>query len=427
MNPDNRPTVALEWRRNWTVALAAAMGYSAAGLQGYGFGPFVVPLEQEFGWSRAQVMIGLTISGIFSLALSILVGMAIDRLGARRIGMMGLTLKCGGFALLATATGSLLNWSLLWAVVSLGVILVQANVWTSAIAARFDKGRGFAMAVALAGSSLTAALAPVIASLLMADHGWRFAMAGIGAIWFAVAFPLVFLLFRGRGTSGTVAAPAASAGSPAAELPGLTMREAIRLRAFWFIAGGNFVFTFYTMALAPNLVPLLGEKGASLQAAAQIASLVGIVSLIARLTGGFLLDRFPPNVVATVIFLLPVAGCGLMLIDSPSYLILAVAVASFGATIGAEHDVIFYMTSRHMGLKSFGALLGAILTASSVAAIIAPVVVGWIHDRTGSYDTVLVILMALMAVASLGMAFMGKPRHDWSLPAGPGEADGVAR
>lgn len=406
---------AAEWRKYWLVPLGAAMGYSAMGLQAYAVGPFVAPLEQEFGWSRAEVMLGLTISNLIGVFCNFAVGLMIDRLGPRRVGLTGLVVKCGAFALLATATGALLNWALLWVLVAFGAMLVQANIWTSAVASRFDKGRGFAIAVALTGSSVTAALAPLIATTLMADHGWRVAIAGTALSWLVVTFPLAFLFFRGK-QDEVVRQSKEEAAAHAASLPGVTLKEGLRMPAFWRITAANFAFAFYTLSLSPNLIPLLGEKGLSVAAAAGIASLIGVVGLVARLSAGYLLDRFSANVVATCIFLMPVGGCALMLMDAPGYVLLAIAVASFGATIGAEYDVVFYLVSRHLGLKAFGALLGALLTAGAMAGAIAPVAAGWIHDTTGSYDTLLWILMGMMLLSALAMATMGKPKHDWGLP-----------
>jgi nitrate/nitrite transporter NarK len=141
--------------------------------------------------------------------------------------------------------------------------------------------------------------------------------------------------------------------------------------------------------------------------------LLGVVGLIARMSAGYLLDKLPANLVATAIFLLPVAGCGLLLLAEPSYLVLVIAVASFGATIGAEYDVVFYMTSRHFGLKSFGALLGVILTFGSMAGALGPLTAGWLHDRFGNYDGLLVVLMTMMALSALAMATLGAPKQRW--------------
>lgn len=410
MTAQREQTAAAEWRRHWMVPLAGMVGYSAAGLQAYAFGAFVPSIEASFGWTRAQVMSGLTISGLVGVAINFLVGMAIDRFGPRAVGMTGLLCKCGGFALLATATGALFNWSLLWLVVATGVALINANVWTSSVAASFDRSRGLAIALTLTGSSVAAMIVPLLATSLLAAYGWRTAISMTGLIWLAATLPVVFFLFPNPRKAAVPTAPE----DQGADLPGHSLREGLRTAAFWRITAANFSFAFYTLALAPNLLPLLTEKGTSMAVAAQIAALLGVVGLIARLSAGYLLDKFPANLVATVIFLLPVAGGALLLFAEPSYLVLLVAVASFGATIGAEYDIVFYMTSRHFGLKSFGALLGVILTFGSLAGALGPLTAGWLHDRMGNYDGLLIVLMTLMGLSAVAMATMGRPKRDWS-------------
>lgn len=403
-----------EWRRHGIVPVAAAIGYSTMAIQTYGVGPFVAPLEQEFGWSRAEIMIGLTISNTFGVLFNFAVGVLADRFGPRRVGLSGVVVKTGAIALLATATGTVLNWSLLWVLVAIGAVLAQANVWASAVASRFDRGRGLALAVTLSGSSFCAAIVPVLATWLIGAYGWRVAFVGTALAWLLVAFPVVFLFFRGR--QDELGAPRTREERAAvAALPGATIREGLRMAAFWRLIVAAFAFAFYTLAISPNLVPLLMEKGETAITAAQIAALMGVVGIIARISAGFLLDHFSANLLGTFVFVLPVAGCALMLVDAPGYLILALAVASFGVTIGAEYDVVFYLTSRHFGLRSFASLMGGLLTAGALGGATAPVIAGWMHDRFGGYDELLILLMALMGSGALAIATMGRPKQDWGV------------
>lgn len=402
-----------EWRRYGIVPIAAAMGYSTMAIQTYGVGPFVSSLEAEFGWSRAEVMIGLTISNTFGVLLNFAVGVMADRFGPRRVALSGVVVKTAAIALLATATGTLLNWSLLWVLVAIGAVLAQANVWASAVASRFDKGRGLALAVTLSGSSFCAAIVPVLATWLIGAYGWRVAFVGVAAAWLVVVLPIVFLFFHGRQDEQRRMSKAER--TPVAALPGVTVAEGMRMVAFWRLVVAAFAFASYTMAIAPNLVPLLTEKGETALVAAQLAALMGVVGIVARLTAGALLDHFSARILGVVVFLLPVIGCGLMLGDAPGYLVLAVAVASFGITIGAEYDVVFYLVSRHFGLKSFAAMMGGLLTAGAFGGAVAPIVAGWLHDRFGGYDEMLILLMGLMGAGALAIATIGRPKQDWGV------------
>lgn len=396
-----------EWRAHWPLPVAAMLGYTALGLQSFGFGPFVSHVEQEFGWRRSEVMIGLSLSAAMGVLLNVVVGMIVDRIGPRRVGLTGLLVKTGSFALLATATGSLLNWSLLWLLVAVGVALVQSTIWTSAVAARFDKSRGLAMAVALSGVPLTAAVAPVIATWLIDGYGWRAGFVGVAAVWLAVTFPAVFFLFRGAHDPG-VDEPT----NAVASAPGMSLREGVRTPAFFRLLISFGAFSLYNLAMAGSLIPLLGEKGVGGMQAAAIASLLGIVGIVSRLSVGFLLDRFPPPLLGFLTQFAPVIGCAILLLDAPSVLLLSLAVISFGIATGAEMDVAAYITTRQFGLRSFAALFGALITFGALNSAIGPYLAGQLYDHTGTYDAMLIGIMVLMTLGALAVLTIGKPSRD---------------
>ena len=412
MKMDRRGSALAEWRNYWWLPVAATIGYSTIGLQSYGIGPFVAHIEQEFGWSRAEVMIGLSLSNAVGIFLNILVGMVVDRFGPRRVALTGLVVKTAAYAALGTATASLIHWSLLWVGIAIGVVLVQSTVWTAAIATRFDHSRGFAFAVTLSGSALTATICPLLATWLITDYGWRLAFAGVAGFWFLATFPVAFLFFRGardvsrKGEEKVSATPM--------DVPGLTLREGMRTGAFARLLISFGTFSFYSMAMAANLVPLLMEAGQNASSAARIAALMGIVGIIARLSIGFLLDRLPGNLIGGFSQMLPVLGCALLLADVPGTWPLIFAVATFGFATGAEMDVTLYLASRHFGLRSFAALFGAVITIGALAAAIGPVVAGWLHDLTGNYDGLLISTMILMTIGALAIATTRKPPEEFA-------------
>jgi nitrate/nitrite transporter NarK len=402
-----RPGALVEWRHYWPLAMAAMIGYSTIGLQSYGISPFVASLEQEFGWSRSDVMIGVSVSNAAGIFLNIIIGMIVDRFGSRRVALTGLLVKTGAFALLATATGAVLNWTFLWLIVAVGVVLVQSTVWMRALAKFFDKSRGFAFAVALSGTSIMAMILPPYATWLIQTYGWRAGFVAVAASWAVVTLPIVFLFFReDRGPQAAAAAAAAAAGPGA--VPGLTFKQGLRTRAFWLLVISFGCFSFFSMTVATNLVPLLAETGISTMEAAGIASIIGFVGIVVRLSVGFLLDRLPGNVIGTITLLMPVLGAGILLVDAPSAILLSLAVAAFGAAIGAEMDVALYLATRHFGLKAFASLFNAVITFGAMMAAIGPFVGGKLHDLTGNYDALLMTIMVLMTIGALAMALIGR-------------------
>lgn len=404
---------ASEWRSYGYLPLVAALGYATSVIHVYSMGPFFEPLQQAFGWSRGQISLGLSVSSFISAVFCIPLGMLVDRIGPRRIGLIGVLLMTGAFALLSTSSGSLTNWLVLWTLLAIATVGVQATVWTSAVNSRFEKSRGLALAITLSGASLSAALFPLIATWLITNHGWRMGFAGLAGFWAAIVLPILLLFFRGArdrgGKTGTT--PAARA------LMGLTLSEGLRSIALHKLLLAAGLFSFTAVGTLVHFVPILTGAGVPRMEAAGIAGLIGIFSIIGRLGTGFLLDRFRAQQVGACVFLLPVIGLSLLLIDATNPLHQMLAAASIGLTLGAEVDVIAYLAAKYFGLRNFGALYGALVMALSLGTAVGPLLAGTIFDRAGSYAPFLMLDIGLMALSALALLSLGPPPAQLAPPA----------
>ena len=81
---------AAEWRSHWPVVLSGMIGMSFYAMLTYHFGLFIEPLQKEFGWDRASISLGLTIYTMSAVLLGPVIGALIDRIGSRKIGIIGL-------------------------------------------------------------------------------------------------------------------------------------------------------------------------------------------------------------------------------------------------------------------------------------------------------------------------------------------------
>jgi MFS family permease len=420
---------AQEWRGYWYLPLIAALGYATSVIHVYAIGPFIEPLQTEFGWSRAQISFGLTISSFISAVFCIPVGMLVDRIGPRRIGLVGVLLMTGAFALLGTTTGGKANWALLWGVIAFATLGVQATVWTSAVNSRFEKSRGLALAITLSGASISAALFPVLATWLIAAYGWRMGFTGLGALWAMLVFPFLLFFFRGAQdqlrdqlkSRTVVAAP-----EVARVLTGLTIGEGLRTPALYKLLLAAGLFSFTAVGTLVHFVPILTGAGVPRLEAAGIASLIGIFSIIGRLGTGFLLDRFRAQHIGALAFMLPVIGLSLLLLDSGNPLYQMTAAATIGLTLGAEVDVIAYLAAKYFGLRNFGALYGAMVMALSLGTSFGPLSAGAIFDSFGSYTPFLTLNIALMAFSALALLSLGPAPAHAAAPAPAGVADAAA-
>lgn len=394
-------TAAAEWRAYYSLPIAAALGYATSVIHIYGLGPYIEPISEEFGWSRTQTTSGLTVATLVQAVMSIPIGMAVDRMGPRLLGVIGALLTAAAFAALGTATGTEANWVFLWLLMAAATLPVQATVWTSAVASRFEASRGMAFAVTLCGASIATGLFPYLGTMLIAEFGWKRAMAYEAAIWIAIAWPVLFFCFRGahdRQGNGEKAAPERKEASGSGFLEGLKSSIYQRLLV------ASLLFTFTILGLVVHFVPILTSGGIDKVEAAGIAALVGLFSIIGRLGTGMLLDRFPGSLVGAGVFLLPVAGALVLIGTGMSATGAMVAAVFIGLTLGAEIDVIVYLTTRYFGLKAFGALYGGLLAALSIGTALGPLGAAKIFDVEGSYTPFLWLTVAFMLASSLALA-----------------------
>ena len=400
----SKNTIA-EWRSFWFLPFAAALGYSTSVIHVYSLGPFIEPLQQAFGWSRAQASLGISISSLISAIFCIPIGMLVDRVGPRRVGLVGVLLMLSAFALLGTTTGGMANWVLLWVIVACATLWVQATVWTSAVASRFESSRGIAFAITLSGASLSATVFPLLVTWLIGTYGWRTAFTAMGGIWAALVFPVLFLCFRGAQDVLRKQGPAAI--GSAKILKGLTLSEGLRSPKLYKLLLASGLFSFTAIGALVHFVPILTDSGATPLAAAGVASLIGIFSIIGRLGTGLLLDKFPGHLVGAAAFMLPIISAVLLLFAGSDPVSQSIAAAALGLTVGSEVDVIAFLAAKHFGLKNFGALYGALVMALSMGTAFGPLTAGFVFDYNGSYAPFLMLAMVLMAVSAIALVSLG--------------------
>lgn len=399
-----------EWERYWTLPIAAALGYATSVIHIYGLSPYVVPVSEDFGWSRSTVTIGLTIATLIQALFGVPIGMLVDRIGPRPLGVIGIALTCAAFATIGMASnGSELQWYGLWVVMAFATLPVQATIWTAAVATRFEESRGLAFAITLCGASVAQALFPWLGTILIASHGWQSAMALQAGIWAMVAWTVIFLFFRGARDEkphvhkgGEIAAAAAPE-----RAEGFDFIEGLRSSIYIRLLIASLLFTFVALALVVNFIAIQTDAGMTATAAGALAFWIGIFAIAGRLGTGFLLDRLRANLVGAGIFCLPILACLTFLFAGPETAFLAAAL--IGLTVGAEVDVIVYLATRHFGLKAFGALYGGLLVALSVGTALGPLAANEVYDATRSYDGFFWVAIGCMVVSVACLASLPQP------------------
>jgi MFS family permease len=398
-------TPSTEWKRSWPIVAASVFGLSFTGLSAYAIGAFVLPLEAEFGWSRARITSGVTMSGLLGALLFPLAGILIDRIGPRRIAVPGMILLCAGIAMLSLINESLLVWVGLWSFVGLAMVFTKSTVWLTGISSAFDRSRGLAIGVGLSGGTLTTAIAPLLATWLVGEVGWRMAYVCLAAIWGVFAIPAVFFWFKTPADSRherTVA--------QAADVPGMNFREAARSAPFIMILIAGAAVILSSMPMSTMLIPILTGNGMTAMRAAEIAALLGVTSVIGRIATGWLLDRYDARRVGAITFAFPIIACLLLLSYPGSVEACIVAVLFLGFCLGAEFDCTAYLASRYFGLRRFGTIYAIIASTMAGGVALSPLWINFVYDTTGSYRLGLMICIPIAALGSVMLLSLNREK-----------------
>ena len=408
-SPARVVSAAEEWRQNWRVVFASMIGISIANLHVFSLGVMMGPLNENFGWTRAQISMGMLLATIAAASSVPFIGSVIDRRGPRRIALIGIPAYGAMMASFGAMGGSIWAYWGLWIAVGVTWAMVSPIVWTTAVAPRFDKSRAIALAFALSGLGIGAALTPVAIGSAELAFGWRAAYPITALTWAAIVFPLVFLFFE-RDADPKLRQAIAADQKPSvwAEL-----RSPILLRLFL----SGFLMTFVILGVNAHLVPILVEQSMDREVAVWIAGLIGLGSIVGRIGTGALLDHYQTAKVAAVIFLLPFAGCALLLFADGSYPVALTAALLIGLALGAEFDVLAYLASRYFPAEELGSRFGWIMMACGIAGGLGPVCAGLTHDAVGLYAPYLVALLPVGLLAAWCLA---------GLPAFSGSTDSTA-
>jgi MFS family permease len=369
-----------------------------------GFSLLVTAISHDMGWSRTTFSLMPPIMAWTSAAMAPLYGRFMDRFGMRRV--MIPAIAAFGLAFMGVGLLTHATWHFFLAFFLVGAAAGALGPvgYNKLLAQWFTTTRGLAISLcAAAGSGMGYAVAPQIVNSLINTHGWRGAYVGISLLILCVSFPTALLFMRERiqPDPDKVLSPREQT-SRAAALEGLTFREGVKTPTFWLLVAILFLPGNAYYGILIHFVPIVTDRGFSREIAATALSSVALGAIGGQLAASMLLDRVPSARVA-----LPFLACGLMgalLIQSahtaPAFIVAGILI---GVGQGSENSVVAYMTSRLLGLKSFGVFFGLIFGAVTFAAGSAPLLMGYVFDATGSYRPVLLafdvaILLAIVAV-----------------------------
>jgi OFA family oxalate/formate antiporter-like MFS transporter len=395
----------------WVVAAASGFGLacSIATVVAATFSIFVGPIRDEFGWNASAPFWAPLAVTLTAALFAPFVGGLVDRHGARRVILVSFVLEALVLASFHQMDGSLAGFYARY--VALGALGLGTThvAFARVIATWFDRQRGLALGVALAGVGVGGIVLPVFCQWLIGSFGWRQAYVGLAVMIIVVTLPIMALTIRDtpaqRGLAPDGDAPGSERARASDELSslGATFTEARRERVYWQMLVAFLLVGISLQAMMLHLVPMLRERGVGAEAAALAQSTIFAGLLVGRLVTGWLMDRYFAPRVALAFLLAPIVGIAMLALGANGAAAFA-AAALIGVAAGAEVDVIAYLTSRYFGMRQYSRIYGTFYSLYSLGGGIGPLLTATAVERSGSYASSLVAHIGILALGAVLLA-----------------------
>ncbi|WP_405389260.1 MFS transporter [Streptomyces sp. NBC_01102] len=394
--------------RAWTVAAVTFVTIIGGAAFNSLPGLLIDPLHTEFGWSRGEIGLAVSIDmALYGLTAPFAAAL-MDRFGIRRVVVVALSAVAAGALASVWMTASwqlMLYWGLL---VGLGTGSM-AMAFSATVTNRwFVARRGLVTGIlTAAGASGQLVFLPLCA-WIVDEHGWRPASVTV-ALAALVVVPFVWLLMRDHpadvglapygGTYAEKPVPAVGAAARTVRI----LLDAARTGPFWLLAGSFAICGASTNGLIrTHFVPSAHDHGMAITAAASLLAVIGVFDIIGTIFSGWLTDRFDARRLLAVYYALR----GISLLFLPMLMAPAVHppmiffIVFYGLDWVATVPPTLALCREHYGEDS-AIVFGWVLASHQVGAALVAFLGGVARDVFGSYDVVWYASGALCASAAL--------------------------
>jgi sugar phosphate permease len=387
-----------------------------AGTFFYSFTAFFNPIVDEFGWTYTAISFAASLRSIEGGIASPLVGFAADRYGARRLLLIGSILGGFGFILFGQIN-SIWTFYLVFIFLSIGLSLVFPVPGWTAVANWFEKKRGMAMGLLSAAIGASGLLVYFV-NWLIGSYGWRSTLVIIGIGMWVIGIPFSLIVRHSpepyglipdgeRSEEPPLKSPSKEEGTGISG--GFSVREALKTRAFWFIAMTMTLSGATVHAVMVHMMPYLISIDFGREKASLVASLVVFVSVCGRFGSGWLSSRISTRYL--LVFGLLLQGMGLFVLAVTQNFWQAIMfVILFGPGYGGVITIRLAIQAEYFGRKAFGAIQGIIMGIVCIGTMSSPLLTGLVYDLYGSYFLAWFV-MAIAVFAAIFFALQIRPPH----------------
>ena len=397
MQPDLRATTRDAPRQHWGPVLAGVLFarlFINHPIIVQTFAALLVPLALETHADRAQLSVALALHLLCLGLVSPVYGMLIDRYGVRRV-LVPCLLLTGGLLASVAAAPNLGMIIALYVLMGLAGAAAAPTAWGKLVTAVIHSRRGLALSALSTTGGIGGALMPMLAAALIAGFGWRATYICLGLMMILGTVPVLL----------AVAPRAPPPPVRASDKEGSGFLQILRRPQFWAMIVPASAIGISGSGLAVHYIPMLLDRGASLQQATAFNALPNLMLVTTALVFGYFLDRTRPAL----------AGIALSFVSAGGFLLLALG-SGWGAVVGAslagcaggaEVGLIAYLCTRYFAPEDFGKTYGLafffwVLSQSAGAAAF-----GYGYTTTGDYLVSLLASAVALVLAPLTLSQLG--------------------
>jgi OFA family oxalate/formate antiporter-like MFS transporter len=403
--PFAAPTIGRWWRLVGALLITLALGTL------YAWSVFVAPLENEFGWKRAQTSNVFTIAAVMFATSLLLAGRLQDRFGPFWMAITGGALVSLGFFLCAYTA------SLQYLFFCYGVLGGIGNGFGFATVAPvmakwFPDKRGLAIGLAFAGYGGGSAIFGPVANLVLFPHfGWRTACMLLGGIFLAMTMAGASLMKNPpEGYRPTDSIPARASRAAPTDYQ-FTPSEVLRTPTFYLMWLGFGLGSSAGLLIISQLVPFARSQGIPGVALATMTLAVGATGNVSgRILSGWLSDVLGRLNTLRVVLAISTAAIPVMYWAGAHVFAVYAMVFIVYFCYGAQASVNPATIADFWGTRNAGANYGLLFTAWGVAGIVGPTIGGVLFDRYRNYEAAFYAAAVLAGIACVCEIAARRPR-----------------
>ena len=394
----------------YLIGAAFVAQFVSIGILSYVAGPFMAPMADDLGWSRAEFSAARSLAQVVMALTGFVIGGTIDRIGGRRLMLIGTVVLSVSLAL-HSRLDTLWQWLLLNGLATtVGCALVGNLVVNVTLAKWFVARRGQAVAWAAMGVSLGGIVITPFTTWAIDTQGWREAWVWLGGLVAVIMLPVAALMRRAPEDYGLqpdgMTGEHTSALAERARLDferSMTRSQAIRTPSFYAL---TLAFGFFQINIAVVLlhsVPYITDAGFSRAQAAMTLLVASVPAMLSKPVWGYVIDRLPPKPLAAVSASTTGVALALIILSVQAGRIELVFAAFFvlGLGWGGMIPLQEVVWASFFGRRYLGAVRGAALPVALLLSAGAPYLVALHHDQTGSYDSALWLVAALNVLSGV--------------------------